>query len=157
MFDRFRDKIALSGITVLVAGVALLIFTFINAYGFLTQSLSIMASQDLVGTFGQALAPLIVACIRIMYLGVMGWVGSLLTIRGITIITHLPEAHAVTAQKVEPGTQPQPIQKAETEKPQEQQKEKEKAKPSEPGIIVIPPREVPQALPLKDTQEKNQS
>ncbi|PIX31789.1 hypothetical protein COZ60_02655, partial [Candidatus Bathyarchaeota archaeon CG_4_8_14_3_um_filter_42_8] len=73
MFKNFRDKIALSGITVLMIGVALLIGTFVSAYGFLTQSLSIVASEDLVRTFGEALAPLIATCIRIMYLGVMGW------------------------------------------------------------------------------------
>ncbi len=44
MFKNFRDKIALSGITVLMIGVALLIVTFLSAYGFLTQSLSIIAS-----------------------------------------------------------------------------------------------------------------
>ncbi|RLI10460.1 hypothetical protein DRO25_03380, partial [Candidatus Bathyarchaeota archaeon] len=68
MLKNFRDKIALSGIAVLMIGVALLIFTFISAYGFLTQSLSIVASEDLVRTFGDALAPLIATCIRIMYL-----------------------------------------------------------------------------------------
>jgi len=78
MLKNFRDKIGLSGIIVLMIGVALLIFTFISAYGFLTESLSIIASEDLVQTFGEALAPLIATCIRVMYLGVMGWIGSLL-------------------------------------------------------------------------------
>jgi hypothetical protein len=91
MLKNFRDRIALSGITVLMIGVALLIFTFISAYGFLTQSLTIIASEDLVHTFGEALAPLIASCIRIMYLGVMGWTGSLITIRGVTIIAHMPQ------------------------------------------------------------------
>jgi hypothetical protein len=72
MSKNFRDKIALSGITVLMIGVALLIFTFVSAYGFLTAGLSIITSQDLMQTFGEALAPLIATCIHIMYLGVMG-------------------------------------------------------------------------------------
>ena len=75
MFKQFRDKVALSGISVLLIGVALLIFTFVSAYEFLTQSLSIISSQDLGQTFGVALAPLIAACIRVMYLGIMGWIG----------------------------------------------------------------------------------
>ncbi len=99
MFKNFRDKITLSGIVVLVIGVALLIFTFISAYGFLTQSLEIIASEDLVQTFGEALAPLIATCIRIMYLGVMGWIGSLLTIRGVTIIAHAPKIAKAVPQK----------------------------------------------------------
>ena len=98
MLKRFRDKIALSGVTVLMMGVALLVFTFISAYGFLTQSLTIIASEDLVQTFGEALAPLIASCIRIMYLGVMGWIGSLITIRGVTIIAHVPQPKASTSE-----------------------------------------------------------
>lgn len=136
MFRKFRDKIALSGIIVLMIGVVLLLFTFISAYLFLTQSLSIMASEDLVRTFGEALAPLIVTCIRIMYLGVMGWVGSLLTIRGITIIVHTPRAALVQ------GQQPQP-------QPQLQKSKKEEVKPSEPEMVVIPPEQVSQPPPEK--------
>ncbi|MCK4474345.1 hypothetical protein KAU30_00775 [Candidatus Bathyarchaeota archaeon] len=98
MLKKFRDKIALSGVTVLMIGVALLVFTFISAYGFLTQSLTIIASEDLVQTFGEALAPLIASCIRIMYLGVMGWIGSLITIRGVTIIAHVPQPKASTSE-----------------------------------------------------------
>ena len=90
MFKNYRDKIALSGITVLGVGIALLVFTFISAYGFLTQNLEIIASQDLVQTFGESLAPLIATCIRVMYLGVMGWIGSLITIRGVTMIVNAP-------------------------------------------------------------------
>jgi len=79
MFKNLKDKIALSGITVLAIGVALLIFTFFSAYGFLTTDLSPISTQDLVQTFGESLGPLIAAAIHIMYLGVMGWVSSLIT------------------------------------------------------------------------------
>jgi len=161
MFKNFRDKIALSGITVLMIGVALLIGTFVSAYGFLTQSLSIIASEDLVRTFGEALAPLIATCIRIMYLGVMGWIGSLLTIRGVTIIAHTPQMPAVVSQK--PITAPQkPLpapQKAKAEKPQEEAKPETKpeAKPPEPEIVVIPPEQVPQPQPESKEPQKNDS
>jgi hypothetical protein len=151
MFRSFRDKIALSGITVLMIGVALLIFTFVSAYGFLTQGLSIIASEDLVRTFGEALAPLIATCIRIMYLGVMGWVGSLVTIRGVTIIAHAPETSPPAGQKpVEIKQESQP-QKTGTEKPQKESKRPETSgpdtKPSEPEIVVILPEEVAQQEP----------
>jgi hypothetical protein len=155
MFKQFRDKVALSGITVLLVGVALLMFTFVSAYGFLAQSLSIIASQDLVQTFGEALAPLIATCIRVMYLGIMGWIGSLLTIRGITIIAHLPETSVATAQKQEATQQLQP-QKTEIEKPAKES-HKPEAKPSEPEFVVIPPQEVSQNASQQSQPEKSES
>jgi hypothetical protein len=155
MFKQFRDKVALSGITVLLIGVALLIFTFVSAYGFLTQGLSIVASEDLVRTFGEALAPLIATCIRIMYLGIMGWIGSLLTIRGITIIAHLPETSVAPAQKTETKQQLQP-QKMKTGKPTKEL-EKPEAQPSEPKFVVIPPEENSQTASQPSQPEKSES
>ena len=155
MFKNFRDKIALSGITVLMIGVALLIGTFVSAYGFLTQSLSIIASEDLVRTFGEALAPLIATCIRIMYLGVMGWIGSLLTIRGVTIIAHTPQMPTVAPQKPIPAQQKPLSQKAKAEKPQEEAKPE--AKPSEPEFVVIPPEQFSQPQPEPKEPQKNDS
>jgi hypothetical protein len=155
MFKNFRDKIALSGITVLMIGVALLIGTFVSAYGFLTQSLSIIASEDLVRTFGEALAPLIATCIRIMYLGVMGWIGSLLTIRGVTIIAHTPQMPTVVPQKPIPAQQKPLPQKTKEEKPQEEAKPE--AKPSEPEFVIIPPEQVSQPQPEPKEPQKNDS
>ena len=142
MFKNFRDKITLSGIVVLVIGVALLIFTFISAYGFLAQSLEIIASEDLVQTFGEALAPLIATCIRIMYLGVMGWIASLLTIRGVTIIAHAPKMPAVVPKKQTAAKQ-KPPQKIKTEQ------SKEEAKPPEPQ--QEPPQENNSSQPSRDS------
>lgn len=155
MFKNFRDKIALSGITVLMIGVTLLVLTFISAYGFLTQSLSIIASQDLVQTFGEALAPLIATCIRIMYLGVMGWVGSLLTIRGVTIIAHTPTTPTIVPKKPTPAQQKPLPQKAKEEKPLEEAKPE--AKPPEPEFVVIPPEQVSQSQPELKEPQKNDS
>jgi len=150
MLKNFRDKVALSGITVLMIGVALLVFTFISAYGFLTQALSIIASEDLVRTFGEALAPLIATCIRIMYLGVMGWVGSLLTIRGVTIIAHAPQMPVTVPQKpVAPQQKPSQAEKAKAEKPA--------AKQPEPEIVVIPPEQVSQPQPKPEEPQKTNS
>mgnify|MGYP001103853254 CR=1 FL=1 len=83
------DKAEVSGYVTLFIGVALLAFTFASAYLFLSNNPTIAGSPDLVTVFGTALAPLIEACIRIMYLGIMGWIGSLLTIRGIQLVTQL--------------------------------------------------------------------
>jgi hypothetical protein len=161
MLKNFRDKIAVSGITVLLIGVALLVFTFISAYGFLTQALSIVASADLVQTFGEALAPLIATCIRIMYLGVMGWAGSLLTIRGVTIIAHAPSIPAAAPAVAPPQKAAAPVQKPLPQKPKEEkppeEKQPELAKPPEPEIIVIPPDQVsqPQPQPKPEEQKTN--
>jgi predicted lipid-binding transport protein (Tim44 family) len=154
MFKNFRDKIALSGVAVLGIGVALLVFTFISAYGFLTQNLSIIASEDLMQMFGGALAPLIAACIHIMYLGVMGWIGSLITIRGVTIIVNIPKVEAVAMQKPA-APQPKPLpQNAKTAPAKEAKPE---AKPQEPQIVVIPPEEVaqPQTQPQNEQQKSD--
>lgn len=82
------NKPQVMGILVLCIGVALLAFTFINAFIFLHVPIGIIASGDLARVFGDALAPLIQACIHLMYLGIMGWIGSLLTLRGIPLVTH---------------------------------------------------------------------
>jgi len=173
MFKNFRDKMALSGITVLMIGIVLLIFTFVSAYGFLTAGLAIIASEDLVRTFGEALAPLIATCIRIMYLGVMGWIGSLITIRGVTIIAHTPQPVPVMQQKEpmpEPKPQPQPqqpqpqkpkVEKPKAEKPKEEKPKEEKPKevpmPPEPEIMVIPPEPVTQKQPQTPQKQQPQN
>lgn len=164
MFKNLRDKIALSGITILIIGIALLIFTFISAYGFLTQSLSIIASEDLVQTFGEALAPLISTCIRIMYLGVMGWIGSLITIRGLTIMVHAPETPTTITQKsLEAKLEPQTPQKVKAEEPKKESLKPEakepEAKPSEPEFVVIPPEQIskPQPEPKQGQKQKSES
>lgn len=74
---------------VLVIGIILLAFTFISAYLYLINSQPITGSSDLINTFGDSLAPLIEASIRIMFLGIMGWISSILTARGVQLLTQL--------------------------------------------------------------------
>jgi len=155
MFKKLRDKIALSGITVLVIGVSLLIFTFVSAYGFLTQSLSLIGSGDLLRTLGQSLPSIIGACIHSMFLGIMVWIGSLLTVRGITIIEHLPEPSPPATPKPENKPQLEP-QKADTEK-QPIEPAKPELKPSEPQIMVIPPGETHEIATPQNQPEKKES
>jgi len=98
------DKTLVSGYVTLFIGVALLAFTFVSAYLFLSNDPSITGSQDLVTVFGDALAPLILTCIRIMYLGVMGWIGSLLTIRGVQLVTQLKREVKPEIKPIAPAT-----------------------------------------------------
>lgn len=132
------DKTETSALIVLFVGVILLAFAFFSAYGFLSGTLSILASSDLTELFGNAMAPLVEAIIRILYLGIMGWIGSILTIRGVQllklereVITPQPQVRPESKQSANPG-KIEPI--AETKKADnpektltpEQQKESEK-------------------------------
>lgn len=169
MLKTLRDKITISGVAVLMVGVALLIFTFFSAYGFLTNSLSIVASGDLAETFGVALAPLIGASIQVMYLGVMGWISSILTVRGVTILSQARQTAIVSeelqmpkpaqkeasaAKKIEKETVKEPeveTQKPEAKppeaKPQETKQEEPKPKeikPYEPEIVILTPEPMTQ-------------
>ena len=106
-----EDKPTIIAYVMLITGICLLAFTFISAYTFLINDPSIVASSDLLDVFGSALAPLIGASIRIMYLGVMGWVGAALTSRGVQFVTQLkhvsrPRIQAGTASVVKP-TEPE--------------------------------------------------
>jgi len=122
------DKVELSGLIVLFVGVILLAFTFYSAYTFLIGKLSILASTDILKVFGEALAPLIEAIIRILYLGIMGWIGSLLTIRAVQLLKIEKTETASTQQqsvktetkqvtKQEPKPQVNEEGKTEVEKP----------------------------------------
>jgi hypothetical protein len=148
MFKNFRDKIAISGVTVLCIGVTLLIFTFVSAYGFLTENIVPLSTQDLVQTFGGALGPLIAAAVHIMYLGVMGWIGSLVTIRGVTLMTNAPKTETTTPTAQTPRV---PEQKTQPQSQQAKAKPEAKpeAKPTEPEIIVIPLEEMEQQQPTQ--------
>jgi len=84
-----KNKAETLGFATLIIGIAMLAFTFISAYLFLGGDLNIVASSNLEGLFGEALAPLTATIIRVMYLGIMGWIGSLLSVRGIQLLTQI--------------------------------------------------------------------
>jgi len=105
------DSVKISGFVVLFIGVALLSFTFFSAYQFLMGVLEIAASEDFIRLFGEALAPLISYAVRALYLGIMGWIGSILTRRGVQIITSTPR------ENEKPKTETGKTEKA--EKPEE--------------------------------------
>lgn len=84
---------------ILFVGISLLAFTFISAYVFLINDPAITESSNIVDFFGIALAPLIGASIRVMYLGIMGWIGAGLTTRGIQLIIQLKRLVATQSQQ----------------------------------------------------------
>jgi len=96
-------------IAVLLVGIALLTTTFIDAYLLLREDISILPVPNLVAAFGEALAPLIEASIRMMYLGVMVWIGSTITMRGITLLLQVkPETKLEIPKKIETKTEAKP-------------------------------------------------
>ncbi len=93
------DSVKMSGFAVLFMGVAVLLSTFVTAYQLMIGVLEIPKSGDLLNLFGSAFAPLIVYAIRALYLGIMGWIGSILTRRGVQTIISLPQEGTVGKMK----------------------------------------------------------
>jgi len=141
------DRTELSGLVVLFVGVILLAFTFFSAYGFLSGSLSILASTDLTELFGRAMAPLIEAVIRILYLGIMGWIGSILTIRAVQLLKREKETMSTQPQVKSDVKQPAPQTSTKVETKSEV-KEAQKTGSSEKNPVPETP-----INPPKETQE----
>jgi hypothetical protein len=102
------------GIAVLLIGMVLLTTTFIDAYLFLTENISILPVPNLIAAFGEALAPLIEASIRMLYLGVMGWIGSTITVRGVAVLLQVkPETEPKTLKnKSKAEAEPKDLEEA---------------------------------------------
>jgi len=77
------DRVELSGFILLSIGIILLLFTFFNAYIFLVGGISTLGTGQISA---QTFEPLIEAMVRMLYLVVMGWIGSIVTNRGIQLI-----------------------------------------------------------------------
>ena len=84
-----------TGFIILSIGVATLLFTFLYAFQLLIGFGGIAGDDDLISLFGVALAPLMSYAIRALYLGIMGWIGSILTRRGVQIVTSIPKEEKV--------------------------------------------------------------
>ena len=127
------EKAEISGLIILFIGVALLLFTFLNAFWFLTRDIGLISTGDLVEAFGKSLAPLIATCIRIMYLGIMGWIGSLLTLRGISLLKQKESTSQVKVEKKiqQKSTQVQPKKVEEPVKPQKPEESTKQPKEAE--------------------------
>jgi hypothetical protein len=67
------------GLVSAIVGIGLLLFTFAEAYQVFLSYGSLTATTDLTSSMGT----LLYAAIQALFLGIMGWVGSLLIIRGI--------------------------------------------------------------------------
>ena len=113
------DRNELIGLVILSIGLVFLIVTFYMAFLYLAEELDIITQPDLVKSLGEILGPIAEAIIRIMFLGVMGWIGSLTTIRGMQFLRVKKE---LTLKQV---SQPPPVHAPpEIEAPQPRKKRK---------------------------------
>jgi type IV secretory pathway VirB2 component (pilin) len=78
------------------------------AYLILTSVASLSTSQDLSKALGEILGPIAEAVVRVMFLGIMGWTGSIATMRGIQLYK---ESKPATQPKTEEKT-PEKSEKA---------------------------------------------
>ena len=123
------EKVEVSGLVVLFVGVILLAATFYSAFMFLVGDITILTSVDLAELFGNALAPLIKAIIHILYLGIMGWIGSILTIRAVQLLKK--EKTPLTQSQPKPETRQNAVSAA-PPKPDVQKEVKEIKKVENP-------------------------
>jgi hypothetical protein len=91
--------VRISGFATLAIGVGLLVVTFMTAYGFLKGLLGLQLPGDILSAFGEALAPLIDTGIKAIFLGIMGWTGSILSRRGVQILISSIEHTEIKAEK----------------------------------------------------------
>jgi hypothetical protein len=86
------------GVASAVVGIALLIFTFVLGYSVLLGYQSARPSADL----GSSMSVLLYAAIQALFLGIMGWVGSIMVLRGIDFMK-VERGVGVVTFKVEKG------------------------------------------------------
>jgi len=86
------------GIGSAILGLALLVFTFIMGYYVFLSYQGATASGDLATSMGT----LLYAAIQALFLGIMGWVGSLLMLRG-TDFVKVDRGVGVVTFKVDKG------------------------------------------------------
>lgn len=109
------EKTELFAYVFLIIGVILLIFTFYMAFALLIANLSFLQGQNLSEALGDVLGPIAEALIKILYLGVMGWVGSIITIRGIQLLKEARE------DKKTLKLQPEPVKETKPKKAEEKE------------------------------------
>jgi hypothetical protein len=86
------------GVTASAVGIILLLVTFGLAYMFLLHYQGLVTPSDLTTSMGT----LLFAAIQALFLGIMGWVGSLLLLRGIEFLK-VDRGVGVVTFKVEKG------------------------------------------------------
>ncbi|MEM3580823.1 MAG: hypothetical protein QXH40_04330 [Candidatus Bathyarchaeia archaeon] len=119
------EKAELVAYILITVGLLLLVITFIMAYLKLESVVSIITSGNISEALGQIFGPIVEAVIKIMFLGIMGWVGSIATMRGIQLYKEAktkvvppapPKPQLPPQQPAPPPPAPQPTQQAQPTK-----------------------------------------
>jgi hypothetical protein len=97
------ERAELMAYILIAVGLILLVITFIMAYLKLESVVGIITSGNIAEALGQIFGPIVEAVIKIMFLGIMGWVGSITTMRGIQL-------YKEAKIKVAPPAPPKPQQ-----------------------------------------------
>lgn len=96
------EKAELTAYILIAVGVILLSITFYMAFSLLWTQLGNLFGLDLTKALGSVLGPISEAIIKIMYLGIMGWIGSILTMRGVQLIKETKQASQQRTQVIQP-------------------------------------------------------
>lgn len=75
-----------SGFIMLFLGAGLLTVTFMLAMLNLYGNIATIFGGGLTEILGASFGLLLNACVRAIYLGIMGWVGSIITARGVALL-----------------------------------------------------------------------
>jgi hypothetical protein len=86
------------GLALIAVGLVLLLFTFYTAYTVFAHYRDAIVSSDL----SSSMSTLLYAAIQALFLGIMGWVGSLLMLRG-TDFVKVERGVGVVTFKVDKG------------------------------------------------------
>jgi len=83
-----------SGVALMFIGLGLLIFTFWMAYILLTEALRIVpwvfGEETITEMFGRVMGPIVRVTVSAVFLGIMGWVGSILVGKGVDAFKKAP-------------------------------------------------------------------
>ncbi|MEM3770137.1 MAG: hypothetical protein QXG76_02995 [Candidatus Bathyarchaeia archaeon] len=120
------ERAELVAYILIAVGLLLLVITFIMAYLKLESVARIITSTNISEALGQIFGPIVEAVIKIMFLGIMGWTGSITTMRGIQLYKEVkakpispPSPPPTKLQQVSPPQTPQLPQQAQQPKPEE--------------------------------------
>ena len=87
-----------SGITILLAGVFLLLVTFFFAYSHFQADVKVMSVLGIATPLDGGLALFLEAAFRLFYLSIMGWIASVVISKGLKVLWY---AKVVSAHQLQ--------------------------------------------------------
>jgi len=102
------ERAELVAYILIAVGLILLVITFIMAYLKLESVVGIITSGNIAEALGKIFGPIVEAVIKIMFLGIMGWIGSIATMRGIQLYKEAKIKMAPAPSKPQQPPQPPP-------------------------------------------------